>query len=167
MLLFLFKVTWSHFKDAFSETKSAILGLFRAEKSEAWSVNMQCHRKASWWSFLLLTCTWRTHTTHLCSLCSKSRIFVLYYLFIVIYCLFMYFWGDKSSCAMFRGSSMQKCILEKKTCFWFEAAMLECKSTCNVLWQLQSSKRASRGDAAPLFPLVSDVMSWKPTRRCI
>lgn len=105
-----------------------------------------------------------THTqaqTHFCSLCSKSRIIVVYYLFIVIYCLFMYFWGDKSSCAMFRGSTMWKCILEKKTCLWFEAAMLEHKSSY-VLWPLEGSRRASGGQEfnRKVYLVFYRTLSW-------
>lgn len=51
---------------------------------------------------------------------------------------------------------MCKCILLEKRCFWFEAAMLECKSTCCcVLWPLEGSRGASRRDNAHLFPPVS------------
>lgn len=51
---------------------------------------------------------------------------------------------------------------------WFEAAELECKRTCYVLWPLEGSRRASHCDDARLRPLVSNaVMDRKPTGRCV
>lgn len=37
--------------------------------------------------------------------------------------------------------------LEKKRCLWFEAAMLEYKTTC-VLWPLEGSRRAGQREHA-------------------
>lgn len=54
---------------------------------------------------------------------------------------------------------MLKCILERKRCFWFEAAMLECKSThCYVLWPLEGRRRVSHSDDARLFLPVSNAV---------
>ena len=89
----------SNFKDAFCETKSVICdSAARADKSELWFLCIQCHRDALWSSYLLLTMI-HTHVHRHSSAPPRprSRTIVLNELFIVIYCLFMYFKVDNIS----------------------------------------------------------------------
>lgn len=68
---------------------------------------------------------------------------------------------------MFRDSTSGSAHVRRKDVLWFEAATLECKSTC-VLWPLEGSMRAAQCDDSQIFLLLSEaVTERKPSGGCI
>lgn len=66
---------------------------------------------------------------------------------------------------MFRDSTSGSAHMKRKEVLWFEAATLECKSTCCVLWPLEGSMRAAQCDDSNLSAAVRGCNGEETIRR--